>query len=208
MSTEFPLPPPYRRVVLFTALYIIVASFFSLQASNWEFIFYIGVLIIIGVIVLFTYQRLALSKGLLWFLSIWGLLHVIGGLAPSIPGFPIEGTKHVLYSMWIIPGLLKYDHLVHAYGFGMATWVCWQGLKTALRITEPRPGIVLLCVLGGMGLGALNEVVEFIATLFIQDHNVGGYVNTGWDLVSNLLGSATAGLLIWGVRPKHLSNSA
>ena len=194
---------PLRRIVLFTALYLLVASFFSLQANNWEFVYYIGVMLVIGVLILFTYQRLALTQGLLWFLSIWGLLHVVGGIVPSMPGWPIEGTKQVFYSMWIIPGLLKYDHIVHAYGFGIATWVCWQALKSSLKIGEPRPGIIVLCVLGGMGLGALNEVVEFVATLFMEDTNVGGYVNTGWDLVANLVGSAGAGLLIWGVRPKR-----
>jgi len=208
MYAGFPLPPPLRRVVLFTALYLLIASFFSLQTGNWEFVYYIGVMVFIGIVVVFAHQRLALSKGLLWFLSIWGLLHVIGGIMPSIPGWPIEGTRHVFYSMWVIPGLLKYDHLVHAYGFGMATWVCWQGLKMVLREREPRPGVIILCVLGGMGLGALNEVVEFIATLLVPDHNVGGYMNTGWDLVSNLLGSAAAGLLIWGVRPKRFTSTA
>jgi hypothetical protein len=47
-----------------------------------------------------------------------------------------------------------------------------------------------------MGFGALNEVVEFAATQLLPDTNVGGYVNTGWDLVFNLVGSAAAALAI------------
>ncbi|MFV1996026.1 MAG: hypothetical protein ACC661_11380 [Verrucomicrobiales bacterium] len=48
-----------------------------------------------------------------------------------------------------------------------------------------------------MGFGALNEVVEFVATLTLPNTNVGGYVNTGWDLVANLLGCALAALIIY-----------
>jgi hypothetical protein len=43
----------------------------------------------------------------------------------------------------------------------------------------------------------VNEVVEFVATLLIPETNVGGYRNTGWDLVSNLIGATTAATWIW-----------
>ncbi|MFY7874520.1 MAG: hypothetical protein ACOVQM_03685, partial [Pirellula sp.] len=49
---------------------------------------------------------------------------------------------------------------------------------------------------GGMGFGALNEVIEFIAVLTIPNTNVGGYENTGWDLVFNLIGCLTASIMI------------
>jgi hypothetical protein len=47
-----------------------------------------------------------------------------------------------------------------------------------------------------MGFGALNEVVEFIAVLTIPNTNVGGYENTGWDLVANLTGTVVAAVCI------------
>jgi hypothetical protein len=53
------------------------------------------------------------------------------------------------------------------------------------------PGIAVLVAFMGMGVGALNEVVEFFASRTFAA-NVGGYVNTGWDLVANLLGCAVA----------------
>ena len=52
-------------------------------------------------------------------------------------------------------------------------------------------------VRGGMGLGSLNELIEFAATLTVPETNVGGYINTGWDLVSNCVGALTAVTLIW-----------
>jgi hypothetical protein len=44
-----------------------------------------------------------------------------------------------------------------------------------------------------LGFGALDEVVKFVAVLLIPNTNVGGYVNTGWDLVSNLFGGSRRG---------------
>jgi hypothetical protein len=56
---------------------------------------------------------------------------------------------------------------------------------------------MILSAAAGLGFGALNEVVEFAATLLIPDTNVGGYRNTGWDLVANLFGATVAATIIW-----------
>lgn len=48
----------------------------------------------------------------------------------------------------------------------------------------------------GLGFGALNEVVEFIVVLTTPNTNVGGYENTGWDLVANPCGATVAALVI------------
>ena len=47
-----------------------------------------------------------------------------------------------------------------------------------------------------MGLGALNEVIEFFLTLTLPETNIGGYISTGWDLVSNLAGETSVCCLI------------
>jgi hypothetical protein len=56
--------------------------------------------------------------------------------------------------------------------------------------------MLVLCAAAGMGFGALNEVIEFIAVLTLPNTNVGGYENTGWDLVANLVGTIIAALVI------------
>jgi hypothetical protein len=60
----------------------------------------------------------------------------------------------------------------------------------------PTLGHLTICAAAGMGFGALNEVVEFVATLLVPETNVGGYENTGWDLVSNLVGVLLAAIAI------------
>jgi len=182
-------------VIVFTLLYLSIGLNASLAGGNWEFVFYIGVVLVLGLVILAIRRRAGFTPGLLWALSFWGLLHVIGGLVPVPSDWPIAGTKRVFYSWWIIPDLFKYDNPVHAYGMGVATWACWQGMRTATGVRTATLGPLAIAALAGMGLGALNEVVEFIATLFL-DTNVGGYRNTGFDLIYNAVGAVIAACLI------------
>jgi hypothetical protein len=45
-------------------------------------------------------------------------------------------------------------------------------------------------------------VVEFAATRLLPETNVGGYDNTGWDLVANLVGTLAAVAVVRLVRPR------
>ena len=191
-------------VGLFTATYLSIAVAGAFRTGNGEFLFYIGVMFVLIAAVVGVHLRIHFTSGVLWALSVWGLLHMAGGLLPLPESWPIHGDIRVLYSLWIVPGRLKYDHLVHAYGFGVMTWVCWQCLRAAIAGQTNRPreeirattGLVVCCAMAAGGFGALNEVVEFAATLLVPETNVGGYENTGWDLVSNFVGAAIAAAYI------------
>jgi len=189
-----------RRIGIFTSAYLIVASWFALERGNTEFMMYIGVMLLLAPIVLLVHLRVSLNNAVLWGLSVWGLVHMAGGLVQVPVGWPVEAQSRVLYSWWILPDYVKYDHVVHAYGFGLATWVCWQAMRAVIRHhkgdVKPTFGLMALAALAGMGLGSVNELVEFAATLLVPETNVGGYMNTGWDLVSNLIGAVTAATLI------------
>jgi hypothetical protein len=56
--------------------------------------------------------------------------------------------------------------------------------------------MLLVCVAAGMGFGALNEMIEFIATHLLPENSIGDYENTGWDLVANFAGALVAAALI------------
>jgi hypothetical protein len=211
--TEPPLPldrrqlltrPEVRRPGLFAAGYIAISAVAAIVGENREFVFYIVVMCVLAACVLAVHRRVLLSSGVLWCLAVWGLMHMAGGLMPVPESWPINGDQRVLYSLWLIPDYLKYDHITHAFGFGVTTWLCWQGLRRILAVTagvpfeavRPTLGSLVLCAAAGMGFGALNEVVEFAAVLLMPSTNVGGYINTGWDLVSNLVGCAIAAVAI------------
>jgi hypothetical protein len=184
-----------RGVVLFTASYLLAAALAALLTGNWEFVLYVGIVMGLFVAVAAVHRRVPLSRGVLWCLSIWGLMHMAGGLVPVPESWPIEG-KAVLYSLWLIPERLKYDHVAHAYCFGVASWACWQWIRAVARVEHPTLGWLIVAGSAALGLGALNEVIEFIATLTMAT-NVGGYVNTGWDLVANLVGVVVAMVAVW-----------
>lgn len=69
--------------------------------------------------------------------------------------------------------------------------------------TQPTIGLLTICVACGMGFGAANELVEFAAAMTLPNVNVGGYENTGWDLVANLVGCLVAATLVWVYSPKN-----
>lgn len=188
-------------VLAFTLFYMACSIVAAIATGNREFVFYIVVMFMLMGAVAAVHRRVGLSGTALWGLSLWGLAHMAGGMVPVPASWPVNGEHRVLYSWWLIPDLLKYDQIVHAFGFGMTTLVCWEGLQSLLHSAErPRPepglGSLTLCAAAAMGFGALNEVVEFVATLLVPETNVGGYVNTGWDLVSNLAGVILAALAI------------
>jgi hypothetical protein len=128
------------------------------------------------------HARRPFSRLVLWGLAVWQLFHLAGGIMPS--------GKAVLYNVQLIPVILRYDQAVHAFGFAVATIACAEVLRA--RIPGPADATVaVMAALGGLGLGATNEVFEFFAAQ-LMDTNVGGYVNTGWDLVANTVGAVTA----------------
>ncbi len=67
-------------------------------------------------------------------------------------------------------------------------------LRRWLPAGRLRPGPAVMVVLAGLGIGAGNEIVEFFATVILAETNVGGHVNTGWDLVFDLVGGVAAAL--------------
>ncbi|MGJ8723224.1 MAG: hypothetical protein ACSHYB_01600 [Roseibacillus sp.] len=193
-------PKPLRPLILFTTSYLLLGGATAILTDNFEFVFYLLVMLIMIAVTALLHSHVRLTLPLLWGLAVWGLLHVMGGILPVPTSWQIEGPIRVLYSLWLIPNLLKYDQVVHASGFYIATLVCWHSLKSIIacrngQLLTPRIGPLLLVFFAGMGLGALNEVIEFIATLFIPETNVGDYSNTGWDLIANMVGGIAA--LCW-----------
>ena len=195
-------------LIAFSAIYMLLAILEAIRQGNSEFVFYIVVMVVLITSLALVHQRVNFSQGVLWGMSCWGMLHMAGGLIHMPESLTENGSQPVLYSWWIIRDWLKYDQLVHTYGFGITTWVCWQILRSNIikqtgHTPEASYGLCILSAAGGMGFGALNEVVEFIATLTIPETNVGGYNNTGWDLVFNLIGCALAAIII---RQAHGTN--
>jgi hypothetical protein len=172
-------------VILFSAAYMAVFVAVALTRHNYEFILYAAVVLLLASWILVKQRTVQFDLVILWGLSLWGLLHMAGG--------NIHVSGNVLYNVQLIPRFLRYDQLVHAFGFGTATLVCFHILSGMLDPAAPRRlTLIILVALMGCGLGALNEIVEFLAVTLMPETNVGGYENTLWDLIFNLIGASLA----------------
>ena len=188
---------PVMCVAWFTLGYIVLAAPWSLLVVNLEFFIYSIEMVLIFLLAVVLHKRNRLHVISLWCMSLWGILHLAGGLVLVPSAWPTSGRSHVLYNLWLAPGLLKYDQFVHAYGFAVVTWVCWQVLSRLTKPGEAGLEMFLASVTTSLGVGAFNETVEFVATLALPLNNVGDYANYGWDLVFNAIGSIAAGVVLW-----------
>jgi hypothetical protein len=153
---------------------------------------YVVTVAVLGTVVVRLDRTVGFSDLVAVALTGWAVAHLAGGL------IELDDSR-VLYNAVLLPHL-RYDNIVHFVGFGAGGIAAWEALSIALfaeRQPAPPPLAAGITVwLLGMGLGALNEVVEFAVALNVEESNVGGYLNTGRDLVANLLGAAVAGMIV------------
>ena len=182
-------------VLIVNLIYVPIFLIVALRELNFEFVLYVGVVLAVGGLILWRQRAVQFDLPILWGLTIWGMLHLAGG--------NIDVGDGVLYNVMLLPivpapyHIVRYDQVVHTFGFGVATLVCYHLLKPYLRdrITRWRT-VGILVVLMGSGVGAINEIIEFIADVTVPETNVGGYENTAMDLVCNLIGGILAVILI------------
>ncbi len=172
------------------AIFIII----FLSRENYEFLIYIGVILFFLLLIVFTNKKVNYPNDLLWGLTAWSILHVIGG------GIFIGGKT--VYSLMLFPiigepyNIFKYDQLVHFVGFGIATLLIYHLLKPSLQKNKGWISLSIVVIMAGLGIGALNEIIEFIATVIMPETGVGGYENTAIDLIANLFGAIVAMIYI------------
>lgn len=173
---------------------LLVFTIFYVSRRNDEFLIYIGVIIFFLLLILATNRRVDYPNGVLWGLTLWAFLHMSGG------SLSIRGTR--LYEVMLLPlsedyPVFRYDQFVHIVGFGVATLAMYYLLRPLLKESLSRwAALSIVVVMAGLGVGALNEIIEFLATVLLPETGVGGYVNTSLDLVADLLGAIFALIVI------------
>jgi hypothetical protein len=187
------LAPAIACVAVFVGWLVVGSSIGSDAVGR-----YAATLPLLICLVVVANHHVRFSSGVLWGFVAWEFAHMAGGLIPF-------EEHHILYNVdWGIP-LIRWDRLVHAFGFGLATAASWQAIRCILPPGHgATPGVALLAALCGLGLGALIEVLEFLMTLVIPT-NVGEYVDTGWDLVFDLIGASVVAVWLTRYRPPRLA---
>ena len=176
-----------RALVAFFFTYYLLLIAYGVATGARQTIFYAVFVLGAGLIVATLYKRTPLSPFTLWGLALWGLAHMVGGL--------IEVGGEVIYERSLGGGELRFDKFVHFFGFGFATLAAYELLRARVSPEGKSSSLAIAALFIGLGVGAINEMIEFLITLLPGDSNVGGFTNTGWDLVANTLGALTAAVL-------------
>jgi len=189
-------------LILFNLVYFIPFSIYYISIKNFEFLGYIFVMVFLFIVIFSVQRKINFSNLVLWLLSFWGLMHMVGG------GIIVRDA--VVYKLQLIPiwvtsnfYILKYDQFVHAYLYFVAIFVIWHLLKDNINSNMNNWILYPVLALISIGIGSLNEIVEFIAVLSLPETGVGGYYNTAWDIVFNSIG-AVLGVIVLHWRRKRL----
>jgi hypothetical protein len=189
-----------RRAFQVAALSVTAFCIYGFATGSPSTVGYVSSVIGIGAAIVWL-RRAALPGALAAGLAIAAIATLAGGL--------INVGQNVLFNASIGPyskmagtHVLQYDHLIHAYVSFVVVFACWVMLAAPHAGADNRRELVLLAAVAALGLGALNEMVEFLTTLAHHGAHVGGYWNTGWDLVCNFIGAGAAGLVIAGTQAR------
>jgi hypothetical protein len=189
-------------LIVFNLVILIAFAIYYLTNGNSEFLLYIGVVLFFIILIGYNLSRVGLDYIALWGLSIWNLLHMLGG------SLKVGGV--VLYNLHVINiidkggdfMILKMDQVFHFYGFGVAAFVVFQLIYPHMNEKAKPAFMIFIAWIGAMGLGALNEVIEFMAFISFAKTGVGDVYNTGLDLVFNLFGTMAGATLGYFLREK------
>jgi hypothetical protein len=158
------LEPTERLILAFNVIYVGAFTAYFLLIGNYEFLWYVATLVGLIVLIIVTRRTGAFTAGILWALSLWGFAHMAGGGVPVGDG--------VLYNQIVLPlsnggelSLLKFDKVVHFYGFAVVAWLLWHILQfhfeseintrhAGVRLT-PRLMLIPFC-------SNLKDVIHFV----------------------------------------------
>jgi putative membrane protein len=189
-----PLTRVERRSVQAAAAAIAGFAVYGFATHSPSTVGYVSSVLLIAMAVV-ALRRAALPGLLAVGLAAAAVLSLAGGL--------VNVGRDVLYNASVGPyseslgtHFLQYDHFAHAYTCLVATFACWVMLAAPHAASAHRRDLVILAVGSALGLGGVNEMVEFIATLAHHGAHAGGYWNTGWDLICNFIGAGAAGIVI------------
>lgn len=182
-----------KLTVLFTLSYVFAFTVNSFFQQNFEFLYYTLLMTALIYITIYIDRQLHLGFFIVFNLSLLGFLHLLGGNF-----YFADGIR--LYDTYFIGHLIKYDNIIHTYATFIATFALYGLLTPFLdeRLRKRWGVLSLVLVLMALGLGTINEVVEFFAVVFLgAAEQVGGYFNNSLDLVFNTLGSIAACVILY-----------
>lgn len=177
----------HRVIAAVTVLYVVALTSYGVLTDSPLAIPYLIQMIALSWVVVRLDARHAFSRTALAGLSLWGLLHMLGGI--------IAVGDATLYETWLFP-VLRWDHVVHAIGFGFGGVATVEAFRPWMAEPVSPGAAAWVAFLGSASIGAINETVEFVASQLLSFANVGDEVNTGLDLIANAVGGGVAAMFV------------
>lgn len=191
MNKQLSLWFSWATLIGFTAAFVLM--------GNREFILYAVTLSILIALVQWSDRKLHYPAGVKWCFWAWLVMHMCGGFVH------LQGVR--LYDVMLLPcvdapyHILRYDQFVHAFCYFTIGGFLRTIITSLAAPGASRTGIVLITLLAALGVGALNEIIEFAAVAFFASSGVGDYMNNALDNVFNGLGALAA--LAWPAHQKR-----
>jgi uncharacterized membrane protein YjdF len=175
---------------IFIFWYMKLFLFYAALINNLEFIFYILIYSLPIVLLNIKAKKFLTKYFLIYFaFSIFLVVHLVGGI--------INIGEVKLYDYYLL-GLVRYDWFVHTIGGFLSALVAYDILERFFEHKRVTKLALFLIIVGfASGFGAFNEILEFMAVIFLDaGRTVGDYQNNATDLVNNLVGASIASFLI------------
>lgn len=181
-----------KAVSFFTFFYIFFFSFYdyySGKRGNIEFLLYIFSMFLLLNIGIYLHKILQFPFIIFFGLSLFGLFHILGGVIAA------DGQR--LYEKYILLDIIRYDNLIHLFGAFLGTLILHMLYQKKFLSHQSYLLYFFSLFLMSLGIGVINELVEFFGVTFFHIENrVGDYYNNALDLVYNAMGSLIALIFI------------
>src|SRR3989344_3263015 len=125
-----------RLMLWFTVFYLVIFTIIAVLNRNYEFLYYTAVMSILIIILISYREKIALSVGIAFGLTLVAAMHIFGG------NIRIDGIR--LYDIWF--GFLRYDNIVHIVGSFVAALFSYTFVHQHLN-EKARRNKVLLAII-------------------------------------------------------------
>ncbi len=181
------------RQLSFWIDWAVLAAFTAafLLRGNSEFLLYAVTLTVLIAVVQRTHRAYDYPALARWGFAAWLVLHMCGGFVH------LAGTR--LYDLILLPlvpepyHILRYDQFAHIACYFVITLILGRVVAVRADVRAGAAYVRVLALLAAMGVGALNEMIEFLAVAFLgAADGVGGYINNALDICFNGVGGLAA----------------
>ena len=181
-----------------------LSYFYFSKDSNYEFIIYIATIFVLLIILYNLFKKIKLSVLLLLAITSWVILHLLSGTLQIGDGVLYEYKLIEIFDRGGEFFILKMDQLLHFYVYFVIVFIMYTILVKTMDYKQNKYLIAILAFLSAIGIGVINELVEFSAVVLLNDTGVGGYYNTLLDLVFNSIGALVAVIIAFIYNNKKL----